>query len=165
MNFRKIFGKEFFTLFFILLIPNILRQVIYYIAFSRTNSVDFIASFETKIIYATFPFIGILEEIFIGLVFVFLWFNFKKLRFFSYGWVNDAMFDYISVMSWFVFGSTPLQFLGLGQLAEFFVREVVIPYVILGPFMYKLNLNIKKISIIYAAVGTIFAIFLIFRLS
>ena len=162
MNLRKIFWKEFFTLFLILLIPNILRQVIYYIAFSKTNSIDFIASFETKVIYSTFPFVGIVEEVFIGLVFVFLWFNFSKLKFFSYGWINDAMFDYISVLSWFVFGFTPLQFLGLGQLAEFLVREIVIPYVILGPLMYKFNLNIKKVSIVYALLGIIFAVFLIF---
>ena len=149
----KISIKEFLGLFLIILIPNILRQAIYYITFLRTNSIDFIDSFETKLIYNTFPFIGLLEEIIIGVVFVFIWFNFKKLRFFSYGWINDALFDFVSVLAWFIFGSTPLQFLGLGIISRFVIREVIIPYVILGPLTYSLKLNIKKLSIIYSVIG------------
>ena len=149
----KISIKEFLGLFLIILIPNILRQVIYYITFLRTNSIDFIDSFETKLIYSTFPFIGLLEEIIIGVVFVFIWFNFKKLRFFSYGWINDALFDFVSVLVWFIFGSTPLQFLGFGIILRFAIREVIIPYVILGPLTYSLKLNIKKLSIIYSIIG------------
>jgi len=151
----KISIKEFLGLFLIILIPNILRQVIYYITFLRTNSIDFIDSFETKLIYNTFPFIGLLEEIIIGIVFVFIWFNFKKLRFFSYGWINDALFDFASVLVWFIFGSTPLQFLGLGIIFRFVIREVIIPYAILGPLTYSLKLNIKKLSIIYSIIGVL----------
>lgn len=154
----KFSGKQFLTLFIVLLIPNIFRQVIYYISYLKTNSTDFIASFETKVIFESFPFLGIIEEIIIGLVFVFIWFYFKKLRFFSYGWIHDALFDYISVVIWLIFGFTPLQFLGMGIVARFLVREILIPYVILGPLTQRFN--IKKLSLIYGAIGASLALIL-----
>lgn len=161
--FKNVSKKEFLILFFIIIVPNMLRQVIYYAAFLKTNSIDFIDSFETRLIYGSFPFIGIFEEIIIAIVFLFLWFNFKRLRFLSYGWVNDALFDFMSVLSWFIYGLTPLQFLGFGIIPRFFIRELILPYIILGPLMYRAKFDIKKLSVLYGFIGLAVLFMIIFR--
>ena len=66
-------NRDIFIFFTILLIPNILRQVLYWAAFLKTGQLDFIVSFETQAIYQRgFPFVGIFEEIIIGIIFTFL---------------------------------------------------------------------------------------------
>lgn len=139
--------KQFFTIFIIILIPNILRQIVYFVASNKTGSIDFIASFETRVIFTTFPFLGIVEEIILGLIFVAIWFYVKHGKFLAYGWVFDSLFDFISVIAWFFIGVTPLQALGLGAVTRFALREIVFSYVIAGPLLYKLKPDIKKFSI------------------
>ena len=158
----KINNKEFFTFFIIILLPNILRQVLYYLTFLKTNSLDFIDSFETIAIYNSFPFLGIIEEIIIGIVFSYLYFKYRRLRFLSYGWITDALIDYIFVVSWFLFSLTPLQFLGFNQITRFVVREILLSYVIFGPLLYGLKLNIKKLSFTYLIIGMLVLIIILF---
>jgi len=158
---EKVNRKDFFTLLLIILIPNILRQIIYYATFLKTNSVGFIASYETVAIYNSFPFLGVVEEIIIGIVFAFFYFKYKNLKFFSYGWITDSLIDFISVISWFTLGLTPLQFLGLNQLSRFFVREILFSYIIFGPLLYKYNFNIRKLSFIYSIIGIMVLIFIL----
>jgi len=145
---EKIKFKEFLTLFIILIIPNILRQVVYWFSYSATKSVEFIESLETKTMYASgFPLIGVLEEIVIGLIFVFLWFRFRKLKFLSYAWLIDAFFDFLSVLVFIFVGMTPLQLLGLSIGWRFFIREFLVSYLSLGILAYKYKWDIKKLSI------------------
>lgn len=153
--FRKLNKKDFFTFFIIILIPNILRQVLYWVTYLITGSTDFIVSFETKAIFDSFPIIGSLEEIAIGVIYALLWFRFKKLKFLSYAWINDALFDFISVFFWFFMGGTPLQLLGFGTITRFFLREIILFYVIIGPLMMKYKLNIKRLSLWYSIIGFI----------
>ncbi len=145
--------KDIIKFFLIILAPNILRQVLYYITFLKTNSIDFIVSFETIQIYNIFPFLGILEEVIIGIIFTFFWFKFIRLRFFAYGWISDALIDYISVLSWVLIGFTPLQLLGLNNIIRFFIREVVLSYLILGLLLYKYRIKIYKLVLLYIIVG------------
>jgi len=93
----------------------------------------------------------VVEEIILGLVFVTIWFYVKHGKFLAYGWVFDSLFDFISVGAWFLFGVTPLQALGLGAVSRFILREIVFSYVIAGPLLYKLKLDIKKFSIAVTA--------------
>ncbi len=150
----KIPKKKFVLFFLIILIPNILRQAIYYYSYLNTRSVDFIASFETKAIYSSNVFFtGVLEEVAIGLVFAFFWFKFRKLKFFSYGWVSDALIDFIFVGIWFLVGGTPLQLLGLGDVPRFILREIVFSYGTLGLILYRMRADLKKVSFIVTLVG------------
>jgi len=152
----KINLKLFVLFLFFIMLPNILRQVIYYITSLKTGSIDFIVSFETVAIYNSFPFIGIIEELLIGVVFTILWFKFEKLRFFAYAWITDALFDFVSVVIWFFLGMTPLQMLGFGALTRFLLREVFLFYGICGPLLYMSKINIRKLSLVYTIIGLIF---------
>ena len=148
-NFNK---KDIHILFVLLLIPNILRQIVYFTTFLRTGSYDFIASYETIQFYALgFPYVGVIEEVLIGLVFVSFWIMSSKLRFFAYGWLFDAFFDFVSVFVWSLTGATPLQALGLNHQARFFVREILFSYMIFGPLLWYKKVDIKKFSFFVTA--------------
>ena len=146
--------RDFFVLFFVLLIPNILRQILYYSSYIKTGSTDFITSFETKAIYGSNIFLlGVAEEVIIGLAFVVLWFSYDKLKFLGYGWIGDAFIDFIFVGTWFLIGQTPLQLLGLNDTISFILREIVFSYGIIGILLYKRKADIKKISFIVTLAG------------
>ena len=153
--------KAVMLFFVFIMIPNILRQVIYYVTFLKTGSVDFIVSFETVAIYKTFPFIGVIEEFGFGLIYTFFWFNFRRLRFFAYGWITDALFDFVSVIVWVFFGMTPLQMLGLGAVARFVLREMVLFYFMIGPLLYLWKVDIKKLSLVYSGIGVLFLVLIL----
>ncbi|GEM_PF-2284468 len=160
----KLKEKETLLLFFIIVVPNILRQVLYYVAQTKTGQVGFIASYETIKIYSVgFPVLGVLEEIGIGVAFIIFWVLSDKLRFFAYGWVFDALFDFISVAVWGIFGATPLQMLGLSHKVRFFIREILFSYIIFGPLLWYKKVNLKLFSYVTTAfaVGTILLILLI----
>jgi len=148
--------KEFLSLYVIVTIPELFRQVVYYLAKLKTNSIGFIASLETISIYSSgFPWMGFLEEILIGLIFITLWFKFKKARFLVYTWLSDVIFDFISVISFIYFGATPLQMLGLSLTIRYILREIIFFFVIVGPLLYYLKVNVKKLAIAAAIIGII----------
>lgn len=146
--------RDFLVLFFVLLIPNILRQILYYSSYIKTGSTDFITSFETKAIYSSNMFLlGALEEIIIGLFFIILWFSYDKAKFLGYGWIGDAFVDFIFVGTWFLIGQTPLQLLGLNNILSFTLREVIFSYGIIGILLYKIKADINKVSFAVTLVG------------
>ncbi len=146
--------KEIIILFFVLLVPNILRQLIYYNAYLKTGTTSFIASFETQAIFSSnMLWLGVGEEIIIGVLYVLLWFSWDKFKLLGYGWIGDAFIDFIFVGSWFVFGSTPLQMLRLGSVARFALREVVLSYGLIGVLLYRRKANIRKVSFVITLAG------------
>lgn len=156
-------NKKLVSVFFIfLLLPNLLRQVLYYVTFLKTNSTAFIVSFETVKIFSTFPFLGVLEEIILGVVFTLLWFYHKGFRFLGYAWITDALFDYISVIVWFFIGQTPLQLLGINVMWRFLLREVILFYLITGPLLARFKVNITKLIVSYLIIGLTFLFVIIF---
>ena len=167
MKLRKLFTgklnlKTFLVFFIILLVPNILRQIYYFVAISKFNSIDYIASFETqKIFSSAFPFLGVGEEIIIGLVYAFLWFKFSPARFLAYGWITDALIDFVSVFSWVLFGFTPIQLITTNPYVRFFLREVLFSYLVFGILLAKLKLDIKKLSLVYTLVGVVMLIVIV----
>jgi len=140
--------KHILVFFVFLLIPNILRQIVYWRAKLSSGSIAFIDSPETRLIFkANFPYLGILEEMIIAMVFTFLWFNYLNLRFFAYGWLADAFFDFVFVLLWLIYGSTPLQMIGFSSFARFLIREGAMPYLIFGPLLAFLKPDIRKLVI------------------
>jgi len=153
---KKIKKEDFLFLFIIVLIPQIIRQVLYGILKLKFNTTDFIVSFETQMIHSSNLFyLGVLEEIGLVLVFIFLWFCFKRARFLTYGIIFDAFFDYISVVAWLTFGATPLQMLGLTLEVRFLLREIFFSYVIMGPLLYKLKVDARRFAYFVIVVGII----------
>jgi len=160
--FFEIPKKEFIILFSFVIIPQLLRQIIYYTTFLQTNSTMFIDSFETKSIYNLgFPIIGFIEELFIGSIFIFLWFKTDKLHFLTYGWIADAFFDILSVFIFVLIGVTPLQIIFEDIKIRFGIREFLLPYFILGPILNKIKANPYLLSIITASLGLLFTIIII----
>ncbi len=160
--------KTFFILFLIILAPNILRQVVYYSTFLKTGEIGFIDSFETRAIYTSFPFLGVIEELIIGLIFTVFWFfndifrrvnwlrKFGKLnwlRFFAYGWISDALIDFIFVLLWFLFGNWWWYL--LSPIIRFFTREIFLSYAIFGPVLYKFGFGIRRLSLYYSLFGVL----------
>ena len=160
---KKLNPKSFLILFIIILIPNLLRQVYYFVGVNKFNSIDYIASFETQQIFSSsFPFLGIGEEIIIGLIYIFLWFKFSSSRFLTYGWITDALIDFISVFSWALFSFTPIQLITTNPYVRFFLREILFGYLIFGIIFAKMKLNVRKMSLIYTLIGIVMLIVIIF---
>ena len=148
--------KKYFGFFILILLPNLLRQIIYKTTNYFTGSVGFIISFETAKLYSTnLWFLAFLEEAVIGLVFAFLWFKVKPLRFLSYGWISDAFLDYCVTLFWLIVGKTPFQLLNLNPLIDFILREIFFPYLVLGMLLYHLKVSIRKLVLAYLIFGVL----------
>jgi len=160
--------KSFIILFLIILAPNILRQVVYLTTFLETGEIDFIDSFETRKIYESLPFLGVIEEIIIGLIFTIFWFfndifgkfewlrkfgKLKWLRFFAYGWISDALIDFIFVLLWLLFGNWGWYL--LSPIIRFFIREIFLSYAIFGPVLYKSGFGIRRLSLYFSLFGVL----------
>jgi len=158
---KKLDLKKFLILFSILLIPNILRQIYYFVMVNKYNSIDYIASFETQQIFSSsFPYLGIGEEILIGIVFTLFWFG--NIRFLAYGWIADALIDFISVFIWSLTGFTPIQALTSDPNIRFFFREVFFSYLVFGLLLSKLKLDVKKLSLLFTSIGVVLLSIIIF---
>lgn len=148
--------KLVLTLFIVLLIPNILRQVVYWFTYGATGSLEFIASFETKAMYAAgFPYAGVIQELILGVIFVVLWFKFRRLKFLGFAWIIDSFFDFLSVLVFMFVGMTPLQLLGLSIGLRFFIRELLVSYLSLGILAYNKKWNIKLLSLVVSIFAVI----------
>ena len=149
--------KKWVSLFLILLVPNVLRQIVYYVAQLSLGTAAFIASFETQVIFSlgTFPWIGIGQEILIGVVYTALFFFRRPTQLFAYGWIGDAFIDFVMVACFILFGTTPLLALGLGPIARFVVREVVLGYLLIGIPLTLKQISMKKWSIVCSCFGLV----------
>src|SRR3989344_7774077 len=149
------FRKKYVLFFLILLVPNLLRQVVYYFTALQTGSIAFIASFETQSIYSSFafPWLGLGEEVLIGLLYTSLYFLFPLSRFLAYGWIGDALIDFLSVFSFLVFGITPLAALGFGPILHFVLREIVLGYLCLGIPLAYFKIRLSYWSLLVSIVG------------
>ena len=133
----KRFGFEFvinmddFTkLFFILLIPAILRHFSYFLAFFSTGIYPSISPESLLIFNQGDYFLFLWEEVFLSFLFSVIYFFNKKLRFLTFGYLIDPIIDLISTI--------PLYVTGKILLTNFFIRESLIPYLIIGPLLtYK----------------------------
>jgi len=160
---KKLTLKTFLIFFLIILLPNIIRQIYYFIATNKFHTIDFIASFETREIFSSsFPFLGIGQEILIGLVYTFLWFKFNPAKFLSYGWISDAFIDFISVFIWVLIGFTPFQLITSNVYLGFFLREILFSYLVFGILFAKLKLDIRKLSYIFTGIGILMLLVIIF---
>ena len=150
--------------YLILLLPNLLRQVLYWVTASATGSTAFIVSFETQALYTSYtPLFGFLEEMLIAVVFTAFWHLSPWLRFFAYGWVMDALFDFLSVGSWILWGATPLEMLGVSVLWHFLLREVLLFYVLAGPFLAYAKVSLTRLSLASTGLGLLILLGVLLR--
>lgn len=128
---------NFVTLFLLLFIPNLIRHSAYWIVYKKTKSLEHIVSFETRKIYKAgkLPWKGAVEELILGLIITFLWFRYPLAAFLAYGWLTDALLDVIYALIFLKSRKTPIMLITKNLKYRFAIREILIPYVIIGPIM------------------------------
>ncbi|MFA5406219.1 MAG: hypothetical protein WC307_02585 [Candidatus Nanoarchaeia archaeon] len=151
---------EYLILFLSLLAPNVMRQLVYLASYKKTKTFGFCVSPETRSMqsHKWLPWSGILEELGWGSAWTIAWaLGYPWLAF---GWVSDALLDCAIAYAW-AQGKRKPKILFAGAKGAFFVREVLLPYLIIGPILFLLGLNI----FVYCAVATIIGIVLLAKIK
>ncbi len=145
---------EWFILFLTLLLPNFMRQLVYLKSFKKTGGFGFCVSPETRRMHSNkwLPWSGFIEELGWSSLWTFMWFN--GFQWLAFGWVSDALLDCAIAYSWFK-GKRKPKILFAGKRGAFFVREVLLPYLIIGPLLYLLGLNVLFFSIVSFVIGVV----------
>ncbi|HLE05869.1 MAG TPA: hypothetical protein VI790_00800 [Candidatus Nanoarchaeia archaeon] len=146
---------EWYTLFLFLLMPNIMRQLVYLASYKKTKTFGFCVSPETRDMQKKkwLPWAGIIEELGWGSAWTIVWFIFG-VQWLAFGWVSDALLDCIIAYRWSI-GKKKPKILYAGAKGAFFVREILLPYTIIGPILWALGLDIIVYSIVSATIGII----------
>jgi len=133
-------------LFITLLLPNLLRQFTYWKAQRKTKSFGFCVSPETRFMQRKklLPWIGLLEEVLWGLVWVAFWY--AGWQWLAFGWVSDALIDCFVAFAWSKGVKEPKRLFYKGK-QSFFIREILLPYLIIGPLAFLLGIDIITYSI------------------
>jgi hypothetical protein len=151
---------EYVLLYFIILIPNIFRQLVYLKSFKKTRGFGFCVSYETRDMHSKgwLPWSGILEEFLWAGLWTLFWIN--GWQWTAFGWVSDALLDCAIAYSWSKGKRKPrLLFAGRKlKFRSFFVREILLPYLIIGQVLYLLGLNIIFFSVVSSIIGLILLI-------
>jgi len=139
--------------YLLLTIPNVIRQVGYYLAYKISHSHGFIVSFETKKFYSEKKFMkGVYEEFILGAVFTLFWYFVPMLKFLAYGWLADAVIDSTITAAWMKTKKTFYEHFTKNEKVRFILREILVPYIILGPLLLYMNVNIYYLITIVIAV-------------
>ncbi len=139
--------RELLFLYFVILIPQIFgRQLFYYVALIITRNPSFIDSFETLWMAKNgfLPWMGIMEEIGIGLFYVFLILIDRRFWFFIYGWIFDSWQDMMTAITWVLWRFDYTHLIAGSFAFREFIREILIPYMIVGPIIYILVRKFRK---------------------
>ena len=142
-----------YILYIVILVPNIFRQLCYLRAYKKSKSFGFCVSPETKGMHKRkwLPWSGILEELCWAALWTFFWYviGWKWL---AYGWVSDALLDCAVAYSW-TRGKRKPKILYAGARGAFFVREILLPYLIIGPLLFMLGLDIGLYAVAASIIG------------
>jgi hypothetical protein len=137
-----------------------MRQLVYLKSFKKTKGFAFCVSPETRRMHKKkwLPWSGILEEVAWGITWTIFWYF--GWQWTAFGWVTDALMDCIIAFAWAKGVKKPrILFSGSKgpSRTTFFLREVLLPYLIFGPIIFLLGLNI----FIYSGLATIIGIILL----
>ena len=121
----------YIMLFFGALLINWGRQVAYYYAFKKTNQMRFCESYETLwFMKNNLWVLGYIEEVFFAILWMIIFPFFPS---FIYGWIFDAIQDIIIAL--FTPKKSPYSIFGKELWKRELVREVIVPYIIVGPLV------------------------------
>lgn len=138
-------------IFVLTLTPNWLRQVSYYLAKKKTGQTSFCESFETLWMMRTKNYyLGWLEEV----GFAALWTVLHTMGYswFALGWVFDAVQD--TAIAALTPKKSPFHGLGAFWKREL-VREVLLPYIIVGPLLWWLGVSVAWFSTLSVLVSVV----------
>lgn len=146
--------------FVLILIPNWLRQISYILSNKKTKSTDFIVSDETRWFFKKKKlYLGFIEELIFASIYTYFWFYIPALRFLAFGWISDAVYDIILAYAnskgikkpWWLFYKK-----GKKGKISFFVRELLICYIITGPVLFLIGVNIYQFAYFAMIYGGVF---------
>ena len=142
------------TLFLFILAPNIMRQLVYLASYKKTKGFGFCVSPETRNMQKNkrLPWSGILEEFGWGTAWTIAWL--MGYQWLAFGWVSDALLDCVIAFAW-TKGKKKPKILFAGAKGAFFVREILLPYLLIGPLLWAFGLNIYFYSTVSAVIGII----------
>ncbi len=155
MNLKNVFlwkSKEvknsLVWLYLIILLPQIGRQIFYFAALLLTGSPNFIDSAETFWMAKNgyLPWLGITEELLIGLLYINLILVDKKFWFLIYGWIFDAWQDMINAVTWVLWRFDYVHYLASSFFMREFIENLIVPYLIVGPAIYVVVHYVKSSS-------------------
>src|SRR4030042_5103314 len=91
---------EYIALLIVILLPNIMRQLVYYKSFKKSKGFGFCVSYETRDMQKRgwLPWSGILEELGWAAAWTVFWFF--GWQWTAFGWVSDALLDCAIAYSW-----------------------------------------------------------------
>ena len=140
-------------LFLTLFVPNVMRQLVYLKSYKKSKSFDFCVSDETRWMNKKgfLPWMGIIEEIGWGILWTIFWLN--GTQWLAFGWISDSLLD--CSMAYAIARKRKIKGLTYGAKGAYVLREVLLPYVITGPILYLLGLNVLVYSIITTIIGVI----------
>ena len=124
--------------YFVVLIPQIGRQIFYFAALCLTHNPNFIDSSETywMATHGFLPWLGILEEFSIGILYINLILIDSKFWFLIYGWIFDSWQDMINAVTWVLWRFDYVHYLASTFFMREFIENLIVPYLIVGPTFY-----------------------------
>ena len=141
------------------LFDNWMRQISYYISYKKYHTFDFCESTETKwFAKRKMWWIGYIEEVSWFLLWSLFWI--MGIRFFMYGWIFDAFQDVAIASFWPKIRVPNIEFKGTNIF-----REIVIPYLFVGPLLDCLNFPIVSLSFIIFIMQVIMISFVPIRIK
>lgn len=145
---------EWYILFIILFIPNVMRQLVYLKSYKKSRSFGFCVSAETIAMHekGLLPWLGILEEVGWGALWTVFWY--LGWQWLAYGWVSDALLDCSIAYAWSKGRKTP-KILFYGTRGCYWIREVILPYLLIGPLLFLLGLDIALYCVITTIIGIV----------
>ena len=138
---------------------NWMRQISYYLAYKKYHTFDFCESTETKWFAKKEKWwIGYIEELGWFVLWSFFWII--GIRFFMYGWIFDSFQDVAIASLWPKIKVPNINFMGTNIL-----REIILPYLFVGPMFSYLNFPIIPLSFIIFLMQIVLISFIFIRIK
>jgi len=135
--------QDWFRLLLILLIPNLLRHVSYFMAYQQTGIYPSISPESVEIFTRGKILIFIIEELILSGIMSFFYFFDWRTRFLTFGYLCDSLIDMIN-SAWVEINNAIL-------MNNFIIRELFIPYIVIGGIlMFKIKDYKKIVPVVYA---------------
>ena len=135
---NKDLRDQLILIYLVVLLPQIVRQIFYYFSLVLTHDPSFIDSAETywMATHGLLPWLGLLEELLIGVLYINLILIDKKFWFLIYGWIFDAWQDMVNSVTWVLWRFDYVHYLASSFFMREFIENLIVPYLIVGPIIY-----------------------------
>lgn len=136
--FKKFALKQYFTIFLILLVPACLRHLAYYDTYASTGVYPSVSPESKAFFDNDMPLMFFVEEALLSSVIALLYFaRTEWTRILAFGYLIDPIIDIIS--------SIYTKMTSLIFLPNFILRELILPYAVIGLILTFTFKDLKKV--------------------